>query len=286
MPRALIAGCGAVGSHLGRILASQGWEVWGLRRNAAALRPPLQAIAADLAQPTQLRDLPSALDAVVYSCAAGGYDEERYRAAYVQGIENLLTALARQRQSPGRLLFTSSTSVYGEHFGAWVDEDSATGNETFAQRALLEGEALIQRAGGIVVRFGGIYGPGRTALLHRIRHGEARCAEGVYSNRIHQADCARVLAHLLQLRQPAACYVAVDEEPALLCEVMDWLAQELGLAPPPRQALANAERARRGNKRCSSQRLRQTGFEFQFPSYRYGYRELLHGIRNSEEGTP
>jgi len=286
MQRALIAGCGALGSALGRILASHRWEVWGLRRNPTALAPPIEPIAGNLAEPESLRDLPPKLDAVVYACAAGAYDEASYGAAYEPGLENLLAALARQRQSPSRLLFTSSTRVYGEHFGAWVDEDSATGYDSFAQRALLAGEALIQRAGGTVVRFGGIYGPGRTMLLERVRRGEASCAEGVYSNRIHQADCDRVLAHLLQLSRPAPCYLAVDEEPALLCEVMGWLARELGVAAPRRLAGADASRARRGNKRCNSRRLLNSGFQFVYPSYRHGYSALVSSIRNSQEDTP
>jgi nucleoside-diphosphate-sugar epimerase len=217
MPRVLIAGCGAVGTALGLLLAERGWEVWGLRRNPS-LPAPIRPWPGDLTDPASLQALPPDLAAVCYTAAAGGYDELSYRAAYQLGIDNLVRALSRQGQSPERLLFTSSSSVYGEQGGGWVDEDTPPRPTSFAQRALLAGEALLTEAPwpAVIVRFGGIYGPGRTALVDQVRNGQADCVAGFYTNRIHEADCAGVLARLLSLPEPAPLYLAVDGEPAPL----------------------------------------------------------------------
>ena len=137
------------------------------------------------------------------------------------------------------------------------------------------------------MRFGGIYGPGRTRLIDSVREGSATCPAGppLYTNRIHRDDCARVLEHLLFLDDPAPLYIAVDDEPAPLDDVLDWLAQRLGVAPPLRtdQAISKPgaeQRAdpalrMRASKRCSNARLRASGFQFRYPTYREGYAALL-----------
>jgi nucleoside-diphosphate-sugar epimerase len=284
MARLLIAGCGAVGTTLGTLLAGEGWEVWGLRRDPTSLPPTIKPVAADLSVYASLGSLPGNLDVVCYTAAAGGYVEERYIDAYQRGVENLLTALSDQGQSPGRLLFTSSSSVYGEQDGEWVDEDTPVQPGNFAQRALMAGESLLSTAScpGVVVRFGGIYGPGRNALLERVRGGRSTCGASLYSNRIHQLDCARVLAHLITLPKPSALYLAVDQEPAPLCEVMRWLAARLSV-PPPRELPVDRDGrgTRSANKRCSSRRLLATGFRFRYPSYREGYAEMLADLQVS-----
>ena len=87
MARILIAGCGDVGTTLGRSLSAAGHEVWGLKRHPADLPPGIQPLAADLTDPATLNALPPALDAVVYSAAAAGFGEAAYRAAYVAGVQ-------------------------------------------------------------------------------------------------------------------------------------------------------------------------------------------------------
>src|SRR5262245_27075295 len=128
MARVLIAGCGWLGAALGVELARGGDVLWGLRRRAAELAPELRPIAADLDDPGSLIDLPAPLDAVVFAAAPEASDEESYRRTYVDGLANLLHALrdSKPRQdtsrSPPRFLLISSTSVYGQTAGEWVDE--------------------------------------------------------------------------------------------------------------------------------------------------------------------
>ena len=293
MARILIAGCGDVGTTLGLTLSATGHDVWGLKRHPADLPPPVQPLAADLTDPTTLTALPANLDAVVYSAAAAGFSKAHYQAAYVEGVRNLLNALRQAGQHPKRLLFTSSTSVYAQHQGEWVDEDSPAEADGFSGRCLREGEQWIWGSGwpAVAVRFGGIYGPGRTRLIDSVREGSATCFDGspIYTNRIHRDDCARTLAHLLEYPEPEPLYLAVDDDPAPLDEVLNWLADQLNVPHPPRllqpPAKPGAETRRdpatrmRASKRCRNARLRASGFQFRYPSYREGYAALLSGSR-------
>ena len=289
MARILIAGCGDIGTTLGLALNAAGHTVWGLKRHPDRLPPSIQPLAADLTDPATLKVLPPHLDAVVYSAAAAGFSEIHYQAAYVTGVRNLLNALEQADQRPRRLLFTSSTSVYAQHDGEWVDEDSSAEADSFSGRCIRNGEQLMGSCPWptVVVRFGGIYGPGRTRLIDSVREGSAVCPAGppVYTNRIHRDDCARVLEHLLFLPDPAPLYIAVDDAPAPLSEVLGWLAAHLGVselrsgAQPPLKPGAETRRdpalRLRASKRCCNTRLRASGFQFRYPSYRDGYAALL-----------
>ncbi|HAS51203.1 MAG TPA: NAD(P)-dependent oxidoreductase [Gammaproteobacteria bacterium] len=289
MKRILIAGCGDIGTTLGRALTRAGHEVWGLKRHPADLPAPIQPLAADLTDPATLCALPPELDAIIYSAAAAGFSEAHYQAAYSDGVRNVLNALRQAGQHPQRLLFTSSTSVYAQHQGEWVDEDSPAEADGFSGRCIREGEQLMWDSGwpAIVVRFGGIYGPGRTRLIDSVREGSAVCSNSppIYTNRIHRDDCARVLEHLLQYPEPQPLYLAVDDDPAPLNDVLNGLADQLGVPRPPvveqSPLKPGAETRRdpatrmRASKRCCNARLRASGFQFRYPSYREGYAELL-----------
>ena len=274
--RVCIAGCGDVGTRLGRRLVAAGHEVWGLRRNAGRLPEEIRALPADLADPGSLAGIPPDMDALVYTAAADAADEGAYRKAYVRGVRNLAGLFAGRGGIPGRLIFVSSTAVYGECGGEWVDEETPPRPRRFNGRIVLEGERAARAAGArhaTVVRFGGIYGPGRRRLIERVRGG-AGCAPAPvqWTNRIHAEDCAGVLQHLLGLAGPAPLYVAVDDEPAPRREVMEWLAARMGLPRPPPEGAP--QRAGRG-RRCRNARLRASGYRFRYPGYREGYAAIL-----------
>ena len=280
MRRVLIAGCGYVGSALAARLVDEGCAVWGLRRQPEGLPPGVRPLAADLARPDTLRELPPELDAVVYAASAGGGGEAAYRSAYVEGVGNLLDALVAAGQAPRRVVFTSSTGVYAQREGEWVDESSPTEPTGASGTALLEGERrfLDGPFPATVLRLGGIYGPGRDRLVRETRAGSAVCPGGAprYSNRIHRDDCAGALHHLLDLPDPEPLYVGVDREPAELCTVLRWLAERLDRPPPPVSDNAPAGRmGRRSNKRCSSARLVASGYRFRFPTFREGFDSMI-----------
>jgi nucleoside-diphosphate-sugar epimerase len=280
MARVLIAGCGDVGSLLGSSLHQAGHDVWGLKRDPTTLPPTIRGLQGDLSQRASLMNLPEQLDYVFYTAAAGGFNEARYQAAYLDGINNVLAVLVDQHQSLKRIFFTSSTSVYGQCQGEWVDEASPAEAASFAGRYLRQGEESLWQGPfpATVIRFGGIYGPGRTRLLDNLRFGAATCVETppLYTNRIHRDDCAAALHHLLQLKEPRALYLAVDNQPAPQCEVLQWLARRLGVAGPTVVNAASVEETKlRANKRCRNDRLRESGFQFRYPTYREGYQTLL-----------
>lgn len=279
MRRVLVAGCGYVGTALGLELAARGDVVWGLRRDPSRLPPAIRPVAADLLDSDALaRVLPDAPDVVVYAASAGGFSDHAYRSAYVDGVRSLLRALVRSGAEPSRLLFTSSTGVYGRTDGAWVNEETPPEPAAFNGSRVLEGEDLILDGPfpSVVLRFGGIYGPGRTSLLDRVRQGGLTCPEDpVWSNRIHRDDCAGALLHLMDCPDPASLYIGVDREPAELCEVMRWLARSVGAPEPVREGGGGAGRG--SNKRCSSDRLVESGYRFRFPDFRSGFQAILDG---------
>lgn len=268
--RILIAGCGYVGSALGAQLASEGHHVVGLRRRSGALPAGVLPVTADLRDGAALRALPGPFDAVVYAAAPAGGDDAAYRAVYVEGIAALLGALRCDR-----FLLTSSTSVYGQDAGEWVDEASPTEPASFRGRRVLEGEALARERHGAAsaLRLGGIYGPGRTRLLAAARAARLAPPEGPprYTNRIHRDDAAGALAHLLGLPRLAPVYVGVDCEPAAEGELQRWLAARVG-APVP--GVAAAAGAGGQGKRCSNRLLLAAGYRFRFPTFREGYGAL------------
>lgn len=280
-PSVLIAGCGDVGSRLASQLLTQGWTVSGLRRSVTRLPAGVTGIAGDLFDANCPRDWPtSPIEYLVYSAAATDHDEAGYRAAYVDGLRNVLSWLKQHGQTPKHLLFVSSSSVYGQQQGEWVDESSATQATGYSSRLMLEAEQVALHSGipASVVRLTGIYGPGREWLLTQVRQGYRVVVEPpLYGNRIHADDAAGLLAHLLQANARGAelddCYIGVDDAPAPLAEVVAWLREYLGVT----QWSAEASVRRAGSKRCSNARARALGWVPRYASYREGYAAILEG---------
>ncbi len=276
--RVLIAGCGYVGTALGERLVERGVEVWALRRDPSALPAAFRKLAADLTNPSELRALPQALDYVVYTASAGESSDVAYQRAYVTGLQNLLAAIAGR--GVRRVFFTSSTAVYAQANGDWVDETSETRPTHFSGQRTLEAEGLLQRAHvpATVLRCAGIYGPGRTRLIDAVRQGTAPMSDRS-TNRIHKQDIAGAILHLMDRDQAPGLLILSDDEPASQREVATYLAECLGV-PLPRSSVVEAS-GRVGDKRCNNQRLKLTGYQLAYPTYREGYRAMLAGLSSS-----
>ncbi|MGL4316292.1 MAG: NAD-dependent epimerase/dehydratase family protein [Pseudomonas sp.] len=278
-PTLLIAGCGDVGSRLAEQLIALGWPVHGLRRTVAALPAGVMPVAGDLEQAARPTAWPEGeLDYLVYCAAANQHDEAGYRLAYVEGLRHVLAWLAQSGQRPRRLLFVSSSSVYAQADGGWVDENSPAEAPGYSGQIMLEAERLALDSGipATLVRLTGIYGPGREWLLKQVRMGYRVVSEPpLYGNRIHADDAAGLLAFLLQADTRGValddCYIGVDDEPAALHEVMGWLRERLGVS----HWSAESTVRRSGSKRCSNARARALGWAPRYPSYREGYAALL-----------
>jgi nucleoside-diphosphate-sugar epimerase len=277
--RVLIAGCGFVGNQLAEQLAERGCNVFALRRSDRAAPRGAQAVRADLARIETLGALPERIDIVIYTAGASEPSEAAYRAAYLDGVDHLLRVLRERGEMPRRLLFCSSTAVYAQHRGEWVDEDSPTRPVGFRGEILLSAERLLHALApsAIVVRFGGIYGPGRTRLVDNVRTGEARIRpDEHFTNRIHRDDAAGVLELLALAERPAdSLYLGVDDEPAEEAEMLRYFASRLGVTEPPPHDAGALPARRTGSKRCRNTRIRGEGYSFAYPSFREGYAAAL-----------
>ena len=275
----LIAGCGDIGSRLARQLAPRGWTVHGMRRDVAQLPAEVLPVPGDLQQPVCPAAWPrGALDYLVYCVTPSQRDEAGYRRAYVDGLRHVLAWLAEHGQRPRRLLFVSSSGVYAQRAGEWIDEDAPAEAQGYSGRVMREAERVALDSGlpATLVRLTGIYGPGRQWLLGQVREGYRVTSEPpLYANRIHADDAAGLLAFLLQADAAGAeladCYLGVDDEPAPLHEVVGWLRGRLGVTHWAQESTTR----RSGSKRCSNARARALGWAPQYPSYREGYAALL-----------
>lgn len=272
----LVAGCGYVGAALGGLLARSGHRVYGLRRDPSALPAAVLPIAADLTSLSSIRAaIPSDVERVVYAAAASGRSEDAYEAIYARGLANVLEVASGR--SIDRVAFTSSTAVYAQDDGRWVDEASPTDPTHFSGRILLSGERLLESApmSTVTLRLAGIYGPDRTWLVRRVHAGDAHIsppgASPRYGNRIHLRDCAGALAHLVALGRVDAVYLGVDDAPAPLSEVHAYVAGLLSVAP----VQGDMGAGRGGNKRCDNRRLKESGYRLSVPTYREGYPSIV-----------
>ena len=280
MARILIVGTGDIGGHLAEQLVSGGHEVWGMRRSDKPLADGIELLIADVADRDTIPTLPENLDIVVYSIASPVFSKDGYHDYYVKGLKNILRRL--KGQTPKRVIFVSSSSVYHQMDGEWVDELSETSPTSFAGKEMLLAEQTLLESNfpGTVVRFTGIYGPGRTRMIEQARHGGYCDPEPpVWTNRIHRDDCLGVL-NLIISRALAAeplddIYLATDDEPATLFDVLEWMKDRIGDVDPDHDV---GEVTRRANRRCRNQRLRDLGYEFIFTNYREGYDLMLNDM--------
>ncbi|MBT9299932.1 MULTISPECIES: SDR family oxidoreductase [Pseudomonas] len=280
-PSVVIAGCGDVGSRLASQLLAAGWEVHGLRRNVSRLPEGVIGIAGDLFNKECPDTWPiGGVDYLVYCAAATDHDEAGYRKAYVQGLQHVLEWLGDYGQEPKHLVFVSSSSVYGQQDGEWVDESSATQAVGYSGQVMLEAEQVAFNSGipATTLRLTGIYGPGREWLLSQVRQGYRVAIEPpLYGNRIHVDDAAGLLAFLLQHVEQGGSldkvYIGVDDAPAPLSEVVGWLREYLGVT----EWAEDASVRRAGSKQCSNARAKALGWTPTYPSYREGYAAILKG---------
>lgn len=281
-PRILVVGCGALGSRIASDLA-QDSRVFGLKRTIRTLPANIEPVKADLQDPTSLRgQLPENLDAVIYCLTPNSYDDAGYRAAFVTGLGHLIDALEADGQGLNRLLFVSSTGVYHQDDDSWVDEESPTEPGRFSGQRVLEGErlALGSPYPATVIRYSGIYGASRGRFLQTVMEGRINPpSPGPYTNRIHEDDAAAAAAHLIRRSlagEPMQdCYLASDSTPVRLDEIVGWIREQVPCEEPGEEARGGT---RAGSKRCSNQRLRDSGFDFRYPGFREGYGEMIDAL--------
>ncbi|GAX62573.1 nucleoside-diphosphate-sugar epimerase [Candidatus Scalindua japonica] len=281
MAKILIAGCGDVGTSLGKALVKKGHHVVGLRRHSPADKMGIRFIEADFTNPTELSVLDTDFDQVFFLAAPKQHDLCAYREVYEFGLGNLFNRFSANHNSP-HFISISSTSVYGQVNGEWVNEDSLTEPRKYnGQIQLLsEQRVLAENKNNLVVRFAGIYGPGRKRMLRKAsKGGPVQYKPPYYTNRIHKEDCVGVLTFLFEKRlegeQLHSHYLASDDDPAPMWEVVSWIANTLKCKPPE---IKQVEQDATQNKRCCNKRLKELGYRFKYPTYKEGYQKVINDL--------
>jgi nucleoside-diphosphate-sugar epimerase len=233
---------------------------------------------ADISLAYQLEELPLDFEFIYFIVSPDGRNKESYQAIYEIGLTNLIDRFVKEGASPN-WIFISSTSVYGQSEGEWVDEESIAQPDNITSQYIRQAEQQLMDLNpqNIVVRFSGIYGPGREYLLRMAKQQSVIQKDPpYYTNRIHQQDCIGVLIFLLEQSLAGVtleqCYLASDDNPATMWDVMSWLTEHLSCKPP--EAKVNDKEVVM-NKRCNNQRLKTLGYHFQYPDFKVGYLELI-----------
>jgi nucleoside-diphosphate-sugar epimerase len=281
MANILIVGCGDLGSAIAGNLKHE-HQVTGLRRNIHAASGGMQIICADVTQPNTLSVLANINpNIVIYCISADVQTDESYQAQYVTGLKNVLTTQANN-QALKHVFFVSSTRPFGQSTQDLLDENTPAIPNDFGGKRLLEAENALNDfclaknlpCKSTSMRLSGIYGNGRLYLANMAKDVNKWPAENNWSNRIHRDDAANFIAFLIEkvARQETieSLYIVTDNMPTQQYEVLIWLAKKQKIdvssikAPPVS-----------GGKRLSNNRLRETGFQLQYPNYQIGYSKIL-----------
>lgn len=276
MLKVLVVGCGYLGSRICEELHQDGIPVWGLKTSPTTSERPYQMIYGDLFEESLKQKIPSDINTIVYAIAARRYDQSSYRQAYVDGMRICLSFAL----PVSRLIFISSTAVYGQISGEAVTEDSKTEPIDFSGKTLLQAEGLLEsfskeNCKSYILRSSGIYGPGRCRTLEQARQEVVRLQKypPLYMNMIHVADLARASVNFIKNDFDVGKYIISDSLPAQKYEVYSWVRELLKLSP----ILESSESItpQRGNKRCLNRKLLSTGFVLKYPTYKEGLASLL-----------
>jgi nucleoside-diphosphate-sugar epimerase len=278
MPKSvLIAGCGFVGLPLARDFAISGWETYAIVASEASMAnlrgDTFRACALDIRDAASFRNLARRdFDVVIHCASSGRGGAAEYESVFLLGTRNLQTNL-----QCGRFIFTSSTSVYGQSDGSWVDEKSPANPLRETGEFLRKTEDLVLGTGGAVARLAGLYGPGRCVPLQRLFDGKA-IIEGKgerVMNMLHQLDAAGTLRFLAET-QATGLFNAVDNQPVPELEWFQYVCERLNRPIPPFGPRDLNRKRGWTSKRVSNAKLRSVGWNPLYPTFREGLATLQH----------
>ncbi len=267
----LIAGAGYTGSAIARYFLQEKQKVFVMTRSekkAAAFHSEgLHPLCMDLTRPETLKKTPAA-HFIVFAAAPDTSEEMDYRKTYLEGLTHFIEAV-RNNPKPFLFLYLSSTSVWRERAGAWVDETIPADPDSIKGSILLEAEQLALHSGlpSAVLRLAGIYGPGR----NRLQRKPAAAVENLrWMNMVHVEDIARAAPILFKCAREGGIYTAVDDEPVLNRDFYAWLKGRTGIVWPGVNPSDEAK-----GKRVSNQLLKSLNWKPDYPNFRSGYEAFL-----------
>jgi nucleoside-diphosphate-sugar epimerase len=277
MPRSvLIAGCGFVGLPLARKFVSSGWETDAITASETSTAnlhgESFPVYSLDITEQNSFRQLAGRRFDVVIHCASSGRgNASAYAEVFLAGTQNLMANVIYER-----LIFSSSTSVYAQRDGSWVDETSPAVPTRETGQILRKTEDLVLAAEGTVARLAGLYGPGRCAPLQKLLEGRASIEEDGtrMMNMLHHLDAAAAL-HFLAGTESSGLFNVVDNEPVAEIDWFRYVCHFLHRPLPP-TGPRNLDRKRGWtHKRVCNQKLRSLGWGPIYPTFKEGLTPLL-----------
>ncbi len=258
----LVLGSGFLGKQL-----KEDYNAIGVSRGGQ------HGIKADLSLKKDYLKLPKDEKVIVFAASPDSSSVESYQQVYLEAFSHALS-YAKEIKDLERFILISSTGVYGQSGGESVDEKTPATPSRDNAKVIVKAENLLANSGlnYSVIRFAGIYGPGRNRFIEKAKQGELDLATCTYSNRIHVKDCARVVAHAISKK--GELYIGVDNSPCDTREVILWIRSKLGL-----ESNYNLEHNFVKGKRCLNKKLLSEGFEFKYPSYKEGYSEMIEALK-------
>ena len=265
-----IVGCGYVGSEVALKWTQQGYHVTGTTRNPEKLaeigKVTQKAMLIKENGDADFAPLITSNEVILVSISADTI--HKYESAYLHTAQ-AFRHLALEMDLPRRLIYTSSTSVYGDHMGRWVDEESELLGATEQAKVLIETEntylSLVELGWHVcILRLAEIYGPGRE-ISQKVREAQNVALPGdgsQYTNMVHRADCAGAIDYVLRHHLEGIYNLADDDHPTRKV-LYSQVAENLHFPPPIWDA--ELSRLHSGNKRISNHKIKAEGFTFRFP---------------------
>ena len=272
-------GHGYSAQALSRVLMPQEWRVIGTTRSSEKAQGLSTSGVEPLIWPgNSVEDALGQADALLISAAPGADGDP-----VLNALKAEISHCADQFKWVGYL---STTGVYGDHGGAWVDEETPLTPSTARGQARVAAEADWRSIPGLplhIFRLAGIYGPGRGPFA-KVRAGTARriIKEDQVFSRIHVEDIAQVLAASLARPNPGAIYNLCDDEPAPPQDVISYAAELLSLPQPPTERFEEAEMSPMArsfyaeSKKVRNDKIKEElGITLKYPDYKTGLKALL-----------
>jgi nucleoside-diphosphate-sugar epimerase len=271
--KVLQIGCGGLGTLIAQETIAHGHELTIVRRSRQAVPEGAKVLHLDVVNGDTLTTIADLQAEILLYCLAP-VEGQSYQQTYVQGLKNVLTHVSKS--SLRHVFFISSTGIYGEHQGEFIDESTAVMPSDDGGQVMLEAERLLYElpCTHTALRVSGIYGPQRLYLLRAVQDQARWPKVAHWTNRIHELDVARAVVHLYEqvangMVLPAHCIVT-DGVPALQHEVLQWMAGKMQV-PLPDTPPSEPQ----SGKRITNQFLPQSGFKLKFADYRAGYEAIL-----------
>ena len=277
----LVIGCGKLGQKLGLLAKKTPLDLLGFKRKKIT-STNIRIEQQDIFDKSFFDKVKiHSPDFILYSLSADEQSEKSYRRNYVEGLKQVIKSI-KYINNFQHLFFVSSTSVYGDNNDQFIDEFSETSPKNFRGTILLEAENLLNtvKFNSTILRLSGIYGSGRNYMIKLSQDAESWPKVDRWTNRINEDDAANFIIFLLnqclQGEIPEKLYLLTDKEPVTLFRLLNWIRQNLNL-----KNKINITSDPILGKRLRSSIIPSLKFEYKYPTYKQGYKELTQEAKKN-----